>query len=144
VIVRTACLWIACLACAASTPARPSVRDAAHAFDDAQLHQDLARIDHFLANDFVFVPGRGVVGDRQSFLDAYRDPETKLDPFQISHFFVKELGADAAIVGAEAIVTGTTKGEKFSSHFRYADVFLWRDGRRQVVYTQVTKLPDKE
>ena len=41
----------------------------------------------------------------------------------------------------EAVLWGTENGERFSDHFVFADVFEWRDGRWQVIYIQVTRLP---
>src|SRR5579859_290300 len=41
----------------------PAVKAAATEFDQAQLHADRAAIDRYLASDFVFVRGAGVVAD---------------------------------------------------------------------------------
>jgi ketosteroid isomerase-like protein len=125
----------------AAAPDVATVRAAAATFDDAQLHGDAATIDRFLAADFVFVRGSGKVADRAAFLAAFTDPKQKLDPFTITNRVFVPLGDRSAIVGGEAVMTGTDDGKPFREHFRYADVFTWRDGRWQVVYTQVTMLP---
>ena len=66
------------------------------------------------------------------------DAGLHLDPFTIVRPTFVPLGRDAAIVGGETTLTGTDGGKRFSQHLRYADTFLRRDGRWQVVHVQVT------
>src|SRR5256885_1384405 len=63
----------------------PIVRAAAAEFDHAQLVGDRATIDRYLAPDFVFVRGAGVVADRNAFIAAFTDPKAHLEPFVIEH-----------------------------------------------------------
>ena len=42
------------------------------------------------------------------------------------------------LVGGETTLRGTDDGRPFAEHIRYSDIFQLRDGRWQVVYTQVT------
>ena len=116
----------------------PAVKVAAAEFDQAQLRGDRKTIERYLANDFVFVRGAGVVSDRNAFIAAFTDPKTKLEPFVIEHPVAIKLADTAVIIGGEATLKGTDNGEPFSDHIRYADIFQLRDGRWQVVYTQVT------
>jgi ketosteroid isomerase-like protein len=116
----------------------PAVKAAAAEFDQAQLHRDRKTIERYLASDFVFVRGAGVVSDRDAFIAAFTDPKTQLEPFAIEHPVAIKLADTAVIIGGEATLKGTDNGEPFSEHIRYADIFQLRDGRWQVVYTQVT------
>ncbi|MEJ7597900.1 MAG: nuclear transport factor 2 family protein [Kofleriaceae bacterium] len=117
------------------------VRAASKAFDDAQLRADRAAIDRFLAKDLVFVRGSGKVADREAFLTAFTSATQKLDPYKITNARAIQIGTDAVLIGGEAVLSGSEHGERFSEHFVYADLFQWRDGRWQVIYIQVTKLP---
>ena len=114
------------------------IRAAAAAFDAAQLHRDRATLERFLASDFVFVRGAGVVADRDAFIASFTDPGTVLDPFTIVKPVFVPLGDRSGLVGGEVVLSGTEAGKRFSEHIRYADVFTWRDERWQVVYVQVT------
>jgi hypothetical protein len=122
------------------SPVEAQVLDAADRFDRAQLENDRTTIDGFLAADFVFVRGSGKVTGRDSFLETFGNPSTKLEPFEILNRKVIVLGPDAAIVAAEAWLRGTENGERFEEHFWFSDTFQRRDGRWQVVYTQVTMI----
>jgi ketosteroid isomerase-like protein len=116
----------------------PAVKAAAAEFDQAQLRGDKQMIERYLASDFVFVRGAGVVSDRNAFIAAFTDPKTHLEPFVVEHPVAIRLADTAVIIGGEATLKGTDNGEPFSEHIRYADIFQLRDGRWQVVYTQVT------
>ncbi len=126
---------------AATASTETEVKQAAREFDAAQLNADRAALERFLAQDFVFVRGSGVVAGRDAFLASFASGTLKLDPFTVINPVFVDLGPDAAIVGGEATLTGTENGERFVERFRYADTFKRRDGRWQVVYVQVTPLP---
>ena len=143
-LVLAPVLGLALAAChapaAATIPADPvaGAQAAAKAFDHAQLTGDRATLDRYLANDFVFVRGAGVVADRDAFLAGFSDPDVKLEPFAIEKPIAIRLADTAVIIGGETTLRGTEKGAPFAEHLRYADVFQLRDGRWQVVYVQVT------
>ena len=117
------------------------VKAAARAFDAAQLAHDRPTLERFLASDFVFVRGSGKLTGRDDFLATFADPTLELEPFEITKPVFVRLGPESALVGGETVMKGKEGGTPFAEHFRYADIFTWRDGRWQVVYAQVTMLP---
>lgn len=134
-------------ACASAPPVTPprnletEVKAAARAFDDAQLRRDTATLERFLAPDMVFVRGSGKRSGRADFLATFTSPTLELAPFVITNPVFVPLGEHAALVGGEAVMSGKENGTPFTEHFRYADIFVWRDGRWQCVYAQVTMIP---
>jgi ketosteroid isomerase-like protein len=139
-------LWLAPLiALADPASAQPpsdnaEIRAAAQAFDDAQLHGDRAVLERMLAPDYLLVHGSGRVGDKKDFIDGFTDPNSHLEPFEISDRLFLRPTPDTAIVGGDARVRGTDHGKPFKQHFRYSDIFAKRNGQWVVVYTQVTPL----
>jgi ketosteroid isomerase-like protein len=138
---------LALAGCRPSPPATPKrdlrgeVTAAAQAFDDAQLRRDRAALELVLAKDMVFVRGSGRVTGRDDFLATFTSPDLELAPYVITNRTFVALGDHAALVGGEAVMSGKEKGEPFSEHFRYSDIFAWRDGRWQCVHVQVTMIP---
>ncbi len=116
------------------------VRAAADEFDRAQLRADRATLERYLADDLVFVRGSGKVADRDAFLQAFTTPGDTLEPFELVDRRLIPLGRDSVIASAEVTLKGMEGGEPFSEHLRFADVFLFREGRWQVVYIQVTAI----
>src|ERR1043165_9754819 len=125
---------------AAPTASDPiaQVKAAAAEFDRAQLDADRATIERYLASDFVFIRCSGKVADREAFIAAFTDPKQRLEPFTIEHPVAIQLAETSILIGGEATLRGTDDGQPFAEHIRYADIFQLRDGRWQVVYTQVT------
>jgi ketosteroid isomerase-like protein len=122
---------------------RNSIDVASHEFDDAQLRKDAAALNRFLAKDFKFVRGSGKFTGRDEFIAIFSDPGLSFDPFVITEREIVMLGPDAGIVIADGRMSGKgSDGRPFADHFRFADTFERRDGRWQVVYVQVTPLPN--
>jgi uncharacterized protein (TIGR02246 family) len=113
---------------------------ASHAFDDAQQRKDAEAIARFLTGDFRYVNGSGKLAGRDAFMAAFSDSQVQFDPFVIKDRSIISLGPDAAIVAAEATISGMDNGKRFSEHFRYADTFQRREGKWKVVYVQVTRI----
>jgi ketosteroid isomerase-like protein len=141
--MRIALLPLALLLMAtAPDPQARTLTEASQAFDDAQLHHDRAALERFLAPDFVFIARSGEALKREDFIAGATTPGEKLEPFVIRDHRIEPLGRDGGVVSGEGLIRGTRNGKRFSSHFRYADVFARRNGRWLVVYVQVTALPD--
>lgn len=116
------------------------VRAVARAFDRAQLAGDSATLARLLADDLVYVRGSGALAGKREFLATFADPQFRLDPFTVVRPTFVALGPDAAIVGGETTLTGTTAAGRFAQHLRFADTFLRRRRRWQVVHVQVTEV----
>ena len=116
------------------------VKLAAKEFDAAQLHGDRATLERYLAGNFVFVRGSGVVTDRNAFIRAFTSGDMKLEPFEVLNPIYIEFGPDHALVGGAVTLRGTEAGVAFSEHIQFADIFALQDGRWRVVYTQVTQI----
>jgi ketosteroid isomerase-like protein len=127
---------------AAQTPdGNAQVREAAQAFEQAQVNGDRAALERLLAPDFLLVRASGRIGDKADFIAGFTDPKSKLQPYEIVDRLFVRPSDDSAIVGGEALVRGTENGKAFSQHFRYSDMFVKRNDQWIVVYTQITPLP---
>lgn len=111
---------------------------ASRAFDEAQFRGDVVTLERFLAPDFFYVRGSGQVAGRREFIANFSDPTQHLDPFIITERRIVPLGRDAVVVVADGVISGTATGSPFREHFRYADTFVRRGDRWQVVFVQVT------
>jgi ketosteroid isomerase-like protein len=134
-------LLIALLA-SASSPPQSSILAAADAFDRAQLTKDRAAMDRFLLDDLVFIDGSGRRLGKKKFIAGWTAPGDAFDPITLIDRTVTPLGEDAAVVGAEVNLCGTSDGARFCSHIRYADTFVRVGGRWRVAHVQVTRIKD--
>ena len=51
------------------------------------------------------------------------------------------LFGDAALLTGTTLLHGTWRGKPFSSHYRFTDTYVRRDGAWRVVQVQITALP---
>ena len=119
----------------------PALESASQAFDEAQFLHDTAALDALLAPGMIFINGAGAFGGRAEFIATFANRDLVFDPFVITARQWVRLASDVATVTAEGTMTGTAKGVRFTNRFRFSDTFSWRNGRWQVVYVQVTRLP---
>ncbi|MGI8931727.1 MAG: nuclear transport factor 2 family protein [Sphingomicrobium sp.] len=132
---------IALLALAA-TPTGSSILRAADAFDQAQLTKDQAAMERMILDDLVFIDGSGKRLGKKELIAGWMAPGDRFDPAAPVDRTVTPLGRDAAVVGAEVNLCGTSDGVRFCSRIRFADTFVRVGGRWRVAHIQVTRIAD--
>jgi ketosteroid isomerase-like protein len=126
----------------AGTPPQSSILAAADKFDRAQLTKDRAAMERFLLDDLVFVDGSGMRLGKKEFIAGWTAPGDQFDPIKLVDRTVTRLGPDAAVVGAEVNLCGTSDGARFCSRIRFADTFVRVRGQWRVAHVQVTRVKD--
>lgn len=129
----------------ARAPADVSVAElieAADRFDRAQLEQDRAALERLTDDGLVFVDGTGRRQGKAAFIAGWLDEDTTFEPIEIEDRVVMPLGPDAGVVGGEVVLKGTSGGQAFASHIRFADTFRRIDGQWRAVHIQVTRVAD--
>jgi ketosteroid isomerase-like protein len=119
----------------------PLARAAAE-YDRAQCAGDRPALERLLADDYVLVNGTAETENKEQLISDFTDPKFKLNPFVVEnpqHI----LWQDGATLSGEVHLTGSSEGHSFQAHIRYVDVWRLRNGRWQVVFTQVTRYPAK-
>ena len=125
---------------ALAAPPEADLKALARQADEAQIHGDRAALERLVADDFTMVGGSGARGDKAHLIAIFTDPEVTLEPYAPDETFLIPLADTAAILGGRVTMKGMDHGKPWSQTFRYADTWLKRGGRWQVVYTQVTNL----
>lgn len=126
----------------AATPQPGSILAAADAFDRAQLTKDRAALERMVLDDLLFIDGSGKQLGKQEFVAGWTAPGDKFDPITLIDRTVTPLGRDAAVVGAEVNLCGTSGGARFCSRIRFADTFVRVGGEWRVAHIQVTRIKD--
>jgi ketosteroid isomerase-like protein len=135
------------LVLAASSSAAPSSSaDAAQltalsdAWDKAIVRKDRAAIEGNMAEDFRQIDGAGNLETKKSFVDGLVSADLVIDPYTVEDFDVRLYG-DVALLSGRTRMTGTYQGKGFTSHYRYIDVYVRKDGRWKIVSVQITRIP---
>jgi ketosteroid isomerase-like protein len=113
----------------------------ADAWDRAIVRKDRAAIVQNMADDFRQIDGAGNVESKTSFVEGLLSPDLQIDPYVVEDFDVRVYG-DVALLSGRTRMTGRQQGKPFSSHYRYIDVYVRREGEWRVVSVQISRIPE--
>lgn len=109
---------------------------AATAYDIAQFKADRRELERWLADDYVITGLGGKDQTKAEVIAGSLDPNRKTSYVAISNQ-VYRFWVDGAALGGIVDAKGTDHGKPFALHARFVDVWAKRDGRWQVVFTQI-------
>lgn len=113
----------------------------ADAWDKAIVRKDRAAIEANMADDFRQIDGAGNIETKTSFVDGLMSDALVIDPYTVEDFEVRLYGGTALLSGRTRM-TGRFEGEPFTSHYRYIDIYVRREGAWKIVSVQITRIPD--
>ena len=108
-------------------------------WDRAIVAKDRAAIEANMADDFRQIDGAGNVETKASFVDGLVAPELTIHPYTVEDFEIRLYG-DVALLSGRTRMTGTYEGKPFSSHYRYIDIYVRRDGEWKIVSVQISRV----
>lgn len=111
-------------------------------YDEAQIHGNAAELQRLVADDYTLVNSKGKVQTKAELIADYTAPGYKIEPFVVQEP-IQRVWGDCAIMGGLVHLKGKDGGEPFAVTLRFADIWARRDGRWQVVYTDVSRPPEK-
>ena len=111
-------------------------------YDRATVSNDVAALANLVADDYVLVNSDSTLQDKQSYLEDFKVPGFKLDPYELQQQVHKAWG-DAALLAGVVRLSWTLKGEHHERLLRIAHVWSRHDGRWRIAYTQLTRIPEQ-
>lgn len=119
----------------------PDLARAVNAYDKATTGNDIEALGRIVADDYLLVNSDSTLQDKQSYLSDFTVPGFELEPYVIEQLVQKMLG-DAAVTGGLLNLRWTLDGERHSRLLRIVHVWARRDGKWQLTYTQLTRVPE--
>jgi ketosteroid isomerase-like protein len=117
-----------------------SVLQAAERLAEAERTGDVAALEQILAADYQGYDPAGRPQDRAAVLRGYGAGRVRMAGLVQTQLEARVLG-DAALVAGVNAVRGHDGPDHFHFRLRFLDVYVWRDGRWQLVASQDTLLP---
>ena len=108
---------------------------------DAYVKKDTATLDRIEADDFAVTDPSGMVSTKAQDIDGVKSGKLVFESGTFDDMKVRVYGA-AAVVTARVTLKGTYIGQDISGAYRGIDVFVKRNGRWQVVASQVTRITE--
>ena len=109
---------------------------AATAYDIAQFKADKAELERVLADDYTLAGTAGKNLTKAQFIADQTDPANKTISVDL-YDQVSKVWSDGAVLAGMVDAKGSSKGKEFMFRGRFVDVWAKRDGRWQVIFTQI-------
>lgn len=139
-LLATATAASTLIACSASA-AESGLAAAVRAYDQATVRNDVATLAQLVADDYVLVNSDSSVQDKQSYLEDFKVPGFKLDPYVLEQA-ARRVWGDTALVAGLVNLSWTLDGAHHARRLRIAHVWTKQQGRWRLVYTQLTRVPE--
>ncbi len=106
----------------------------------AVLNRDTKAYADIIADDYLFTNQDAAVRTKTQMLAAYNSASIKYESLTFDEMTVHTYG-NAAVVFGRSTSKGQDSGKDISGVYRYTRVYVKRQGRWQLVATQVTRMP---
>ena len=123
-----------------TSAAESDLDDAIRAYDRATVHNDIPALAQLVSDDYVLVNSDSTLQDKSSYLEDFKAPGFKLDPYVLEQP-VRRIWGDTALVAGQVRLSWTLKGEHQARLLRIAHVWTKLEGRWRLAYTQLTRVP---
>ena len=101
---------------------------------------DAKAYGRIVGDDYVFTNQDALVRTKAQMVSAYESGSIKYESVKLDDLKVHAYG-DTAVVTGRSTVKGTDNAKDISGQFRYTRVYVKRQGRWQLVATQLTHIP---
>ena len=106
-------------------------------WDNAIQHNDVLKMEKFMAADCVILGTEGGITSKPDFLDYIRSGDLVHNKMDFEDIRV-EVYENTGIVTSRGTSSGTYKGEQFSYYEWSTNVYVKSDGRWMCVHTMLT------
>jgi ketosteroid isomerase-like protein len=120
------------------------LRERLREWDEAYARRDTEALNRILADDFFFTDAAGTVNNKTQYIMAViKSPDiTLIEPVKSDDLSIRLYG-DVAVVTGRTGIRGRPRHPASRDLFRFTDVWVKRQGRWQVVASQVTRVAGK-
>jgi ketosteroid isomerase-like protein len=123
-----------------TSAAESDLDDAVRAYDAATVHNDVTALAQLVSDDYTLVNSDSTLQDKSSYLEDFKVPGFKLDPYVLQEP-VRRVWGDTALVAGLVRLSWTLQGEHQARLLRIAHVWTKLEGRWRLAYTQLTRVP---
>ncbi|HLK52254.1 MAG TPA: nuclear transport factor 2 family protein [Candidatus Angelobacter sp.] len=108
----------------------------------ANLDCDYKYFDRVEGEDFIFTDAAGTVSDKKQDMAGEKDCRKTDAKYDVDNSEVRLFGNTAVVTGRITIARKNKEEKLVTRRSRFTDVFVWRDGRWQLVAGHSSRIPD--
>ncbi len=140
IVMSIALGFVSITAFAATLPA--DLARAVKDYDQAQINGSRIELERLLADDYTLANSSGQLETKAQLIADFTAPGYKLQPFVVQDP-IEKVWNDGAVMAGIVRLQGTDDGKPFDAALRFADIWAKRDGKWQIIYTQVSRAPQR-
>ena len=137
---RVVSLLVSCATPALAAGLPPDLARAAKAYDSANVASDIPALERLFADDYVLVNSDTSVENKQQAIADFRMPGFKIEPYVMTQP-IETAWDNGAVIGGVVNLSWTQDAKHQQRWIRIAHVWAKRHGDWQMIYTQVTRVP---
>jgi ketosteroid isomerase-like protein len=114
---------------------------------DAVLRQDITFLDKFFPADFVVTNPFNQFIDKPKVIERIRGNIIKYDSYDRAYDYFKQHGNTMVVVGSETVVPSRDAVREDAGetvHRRFTEVWVWREGKWQIVARHANNVPPQD
>jgi ketosteroid isomerase-like protein len=134
----TALLMFCVVPIFAATDAEHALRAALTVYRQALVKKDLAALEKIWTDDYKFIDAHGRVRTKSDRLADLRSAATSLDRIQHEEPPRVRVHGDIGIISSDVTIVGRYGGKEVSGLFRSTHIWIYTDGRWQLLMNQLT------
>ena len=108
----------------------------------ANLDCDYKYFDQVEGEDFIFTDAAGTVSNKKQDMAGEKDCRKTEAKYDVDDAEVRLFGNAAVVTGRITIVHKNKEEKLLTRRSRFTDVFVWRDGRWQLIAGHSSRIPD--
>ena len=108
----------------------------------ANLDCDYKYFDQVEGEDFIFTDAAGTISNKKQDMAGEKDCRKSDGKYDVDDTEVRLFGNAAVVTGRITIVHKNKEEKLVTRRSRFTDVFVWRDGRWQLVAGHSSRIPD--
>src|SRR5436190_16941543 len=122
----------------AATKAEDDLHSALTAYRQALVKKDLATLEKIWTDDYSFIDAHGRVRTKADRLADLRSSATSLDKIQHEEAPRIRIHGNIGIIRSDVTLVGRYGGKEVSGVFRSTHIWIYTDGRWQLLMNQLT------
>ena len=137
---------VACVNAVATADADAPPGDLALAvreYDVATTNNDVAALSQLIAEDYMLVNSDSSVENRAQYLADFHLPGFHIEPYTMEEPMLRAWD-HFALTGGLLPLTWVQEGARHQRRLRIVHAWMKVEGRWQIVYTQITRIPERE
>jgi ketosteroid isomerase-like protein len=120
----------------------PELASALDYYNRSTIAKDIVSLGELVTDDYMLVNSDGSVQGKVSYLEDFKMPGFDIQPYRLENLLYR-VQIDSALTSGTMRLSWTQDGRHQSRHLRITHFWRHLQGKWQIAFTQLTRLPEE-